>query len=337
MIKDILKKLDNKNDLAKEEMQTAVESIMTGKVDDDDIETFLLALNEKGIKEPEITAAASVMRNKSLKFNIGDGTNIDTCGTGGTGLHTFNCSTASSFVAAAGGASITKHGNKAISSKSGSADFLTEAGADITHDREKLIKVFDQVGFVFLFAPLHHQSMKYVMPARQRIGQKTIFNLLGPHTNPCGAKRQVIGVYDKKLLNTFSTVAKNLDMEHVMVVHGDDGLDEISISGPTQISEYKNYKIKEYTISPQEFGIATSPFEEISAQSSEQSLRMVQEAFSGEQSAVQDMIALNAGAGLYIARKVDSISDGVELAFTLMNNGKAADKLAAYVRVSNSQ
>ena len=336
MIKDILKKLDNKNDLAKEEMQKAVESIMTGKVDDDDIETFLLALNEKGIKEPEITAAASVMRNKSLKFNIGDGTHIDTCGTGGTGLHTFNCSTASSFVAAAGGASITKHGNKAISSKSGSADFLTEAGADITHDREKLIKVFDQVGFVFLFAPLHHQSMKYVMPARQRIGQKTIFNLLGPHTNPCGAKRQVIGVYDKKLLNTFSTVAKNLDMEHVMVVHGDDGLDEISISGPTQISEYKNYKIKEYTISPQEFGIATSPFEEISAQSSEQSLRMVQEAFSGEQSAVQDMIALNAGAGLYIARKVDSISDGVELAFTLMNNGKAADKLAAYVRVSNS-
>ena len=336
MIKDILKKLDNKNDLAKEEMQTAVESIMTGKVDDDDIETFLLALNEKGIKEPEITAAASVMRDKSLKFNIGDGTHIDTCGTGGTGLHTFNCSTASSFVAAAGGASITKHGNKAISSKSGSADFLTEAGADITHDREKLIKVFDQVGFVFLFAPLHHQSMKYVMPARQRIGQKTIFNLLGPHTNPCGAKRQIIGVYDKKLLNTFSTVAKNLEMEHVMVVHGDDGLDEISISGPTQISEYKNYKIEEYTISPQEFGITTSPFEEISAQSSEQSLRMVQEAFSGEQSAVQDMIALNAGAGLYIARKVDSISDGVELAFTLMNNGKAADKLAAYVRVSNS-
>ena len=336
MIKDILKKLDNKNDLAKEEMQKAVESIMTGKIDDDDIETFLLALNKKGIKEPEITAAASVMRNKSLKFNIGDGTHIDTCGTGGTGLHTFNCSTASSFVAAAGGASITKHGNKAISSKSGSADFLTEAGADISHDREKLIKVFDQVGFVFLFAPLHHQSMKYVMPARQRIGQKTIFNLLGPHTNPCGAKRQVIGVYDKKLLNTFSTVAKNLDMEHVMVVHGDDGLDEISISGPTQISEYKNYKIKEYTISPQQFGIATSPFEEISAQSSEQSLRMVQEAFSGEQSAVQDMIALNAGAGLYIARKVDSISDGVELAFTLMNNGKAADKLAAYVRVSNS-
>ena len=336
MIKEILEKLALKNDLTKEEMQSAVESIMTGKVDYNDIETFLIALNEKGVKEPEITAAAMVMKDKSLKFDIGDGTHIDTCGTGGTGLHTFNCSTASSFVAAAGGASITKHGNKAISSKSGSADFLTEAGADISHDREKLVKVFDQVGFIFLFAPLHHQSMKYVMPARQRIGEKTIFNLLGPHTNPCGAKRQIIGVYNKSLLNTFSTVAKNLDMEHVMVVHGDDGLDEISISGLTNISEYKNYKIKEYTISPQDFGISISPFDEISAQSSEESLRMVREAFSGERSAVQDMIALNAGAGLYIARKVDSISDGIELAYTLMNNGKAADKLAAYVRVSNS-
>ena len=335
MIEDILIKLKDKKDLQSEEMQSVVESIMTGEVEDNDIETFLLALNEKGVKEPEITAAASVMRDKSLKFDIGDGTHIDTCGTGGTGLHTFNCSTASSFVAAAGGASITKHGNKAISSKSGSADFLTAAGADISHDREKLIKVFEEVGFIFLFAPLHHQSMKYVMPARQRIGQKTIFNLLGPHTNPCGARRQVIGVYDSKLLKTFSTVAKNLDMDHVMVVHGDDGLDEISITGPTQISELKNNKIDEYSISPSDFGLSNCNFDEITAQTPEESLQLVRAAFSGEKSAVQDMIALNAGAGLYIARKVDSIADGVELAFTLMNNDKAADKLAAYVRVSN--
>ena len=335
MIEDILIKLKDKKDLQSEEMQSVVESIMTGEVEDNDIETFLLALNEKGVKEPEITAAASVMRDKSLKFDIGDGTHIDTCGTGGTGLHTFNCSTASSFVAAAGGASITKHGNKAISSKSGSADFLTAAGADISHDREKLIKVFEEVGFIFLFAPLHHQSMKYVMPARQRIGQKTIFNLLGPHTNPCGARRQVIGVYDSKLLKTFSTVAKNLDMDHVMVVHGDDGLDEISITGPTQISELKNNKIDEYSISPSDFGLSNCNFDEITAQTPEESLQLVRAAFSGEKSGVQDMIALNAGAGLYIARKVDSIADGVELAFTLMNNGKAADKLAAYVRVSN--
>ena len=335
MIKDILTKLSQEQDLSYEEMQDVVNSIMSGEEEDVDIENFLLSLNKKGIKEPEITAAATVMREKSLKFDIGDGTHIDTCGTGGTGLHTFNCSTASSFVAAAGGASITKHGNKAISSKSGSADFLTEAGADITHDRNKLLNVFNQVGFIFLFAPLHHASMKYVMPARQRIGKKTIFNLLGPHTNPCGARRQIIGVYDKSLLNIFSKVARNLDMEHVMVVHGEDGLDEISITGPTHISEYKDYKINEYSICPEDFEIAPASFDEIAAQSSEESLRMVKEAFAGEKSAVQDMIALNAGAALYIARKVDSIGDGVELSYNLMNNGRAADKLAAYVRVSN--
>lgn len=335
MIKDILTKLSQEQDLSYEEMQDVVNSIMSGEEEDVDIENFLLSLNKKGIKEPEITAAATVMREKSLKFDIGDGTHIDTCGTGGTGLHTFNCSTASSFVAAAGGASITKHGNKAISSKSGSADFLTEAGADITHDRNKLLNVFNQVGFIFLFAPLHHASMKYVMPARQRIGKKTIFNLLGPHTNPCGARRQIIGVYDKSLLSIFSKVARNLDMEHVMVVHGEDGLDEISITGPTHISEYKDYKINEYSICPEDFGVASASFDEIAAQSSEESLRMVKEAFAGEKSAVQDMIALNAGAALYIARKVDSISDGVELSYNLMNNGRAADKLAAYVRVSN--
>ncbi len=335
MIKDILTKLSQEQDLSYEEMQDVVNSIMSGEEEDVDIENFLIGLNKKGIKEPEITAAATVMREKSLKFDIGDGTHIDTCGTGGTGLHTFNCSTASSFVAAAGGASITKHGNKAISSKSGSADFLTEAGADITHDRNKLLNVFNQVGFIFLFAPLHHASMKYVMPARQRIGKKTIFNLLGPHTNPCGARRQIIGVYDKSLLSIFSKVARNLDMEHVMVVHGEDGLDEISITGPTHISEYKDYKINEYSICPEDFGVASASFDEIAAQSSEESLRMVKEAFAGEKSAVQDMIALNAGAALYIARKVDSIGDGVELSYNLMNNGRAADKLAAYVRVSN--
>ena len=335
MIKDILTKLSQEQDLSYEEMQDVVNSIMSGEEEDVDIENFLLSLNKKGIKEPEITAAATVMREKSLKFDIGDGTHIDTCGTGGTGLHTFNCSTASSFVAAAGGASITKHGNKAISSKSGSADFLTEAGADITHDRNKLLNVFNQVGFIFLFAPLHHASMKYVMPARQRIGKKTIFNLLGPHTNPCGARRQIIGVYDKSLLSIFSKVARNLDMEHVMVVHGEDGLDVISITGPTHISEYKDYKINEYSICPEDFGVTSASFDEIAAQSSEESLRMVKEAFAGEKSAVQDMIALNAGAALYIARKVDSIGDGVELSYNLMNNGRAADKLAAYVRVSN--
>tara|TARA_Y100001968_G_scaffold218272_1_gene200931 strand:- start:179 stop:1189 length:1011 start_codon:yes stop_codon:yes gene_type:complete len=335
-MKEVLKKIEDKIDLSLDEMKEAINLIMSGEASDSDIESFLVGLNKKGISKNEIAGAASVMKEKSLKFSIGEGKNIDTCGTGGTGLHTFNCSTASSFVAAAGGAKITKHGNKAISSKSGSADFLTEAGADIGHDRDKLQSIFDKVGFIFLFAPLHHEAMKHVMPVRQRIAEKTIFNLLGPHTNPCNAKKQIIGVYDKKLLNTFSEVSKSLGMDHVLVVHGSDGLDEITITGDTLVSELNNHKISEYTISPKQFGLSNSSLEEIYANSAEDSLMLVNEAFAGEKSAVQDMIAMNSGAALYIASVVNSIGDGIELSYELMDNGKAADKLAAYVRISNT-
>ena len=336
MIQEFIEQLENKEDLDFHSMQSAIELIMTGEVDDSFIEKFLLALNEKGISEKEITAAANVMKDKSLTFDIGNGNHIDTCGTGGSGLHTFNCSTASAFVAAAGGASVTKHGNKGVSSKSGSADLLIAAGADIAHEREKLETIFNRVGFVFLFAPLHHQSMKYVMAARQKIGKKTLFNLLGPHTNPCGAKRQILGVYEKNLVKSFASVAKNLSMDHVLIVHGFDGLDEITITDSTYVAELKDNSITEYQISPKDFGLNLGKLSEISAQSPDDSLQLIREAFSGDQSAVQDMIALNAGAALYLARVVNSIADGVELSFELMNNGMAADKLASYVRVSNS-
>jgi len=334
-MKSIINKIQGHIDLSFDEMQLAMNEIMTGNIDDLEIEKFLLALNEKGPSEEEITAAASVMKEKSLKFKIGDGNQIDTCGTGGSGIHTFNCSTASSFVAAAGGASVTKHGNKAVSSKSGSADFLMIAGADISHDREKLLNVFNKVGFVFLYAPLHHSSMRFVMPARQRIAQKTIFNLLGPHTNPCGAKKQIIGVYNKSLLKTFSSVSKNLEMEHVLVVHGEDGLDEITISGKTYISELKNGEIMNYEISPKDFSLKNRPLAEITANSPSESLELVKGAFSGKSSAVQDMIALNSAASLYLSRQSNSISEGVEQAFALMNDGSAMNKLNAYVRESN--
>lgn len=336
MIQEFIEQLENKEDLDFHSMQSAIELIMTGGVDDSFIERFLLALNEKGISAKEITAAANVMKDKSLTFDIGNGDHIDTCGTGGSGLYTFNCSTASAFVAAAGGASVTKHGNKAISSKSGSADLLIAAGADIAHEREKLETIFNRVGFVFLFAPLHHQSMKYVMPARQKIGKKTLFNLLGPHTNPCGAKKQILGVYEKDLVKSFASVAKNLSMDHVLIVHGFDGLDEITITDSTYVAELKDNSITEYQISPKDFGLNLGELSEISAQSPDDSLQLIREAFSGDQSAVQDMIALNAGAALYLAKIVNSIADGIELSFELMNNGMAADKLASYVRVSNS-
>ena len=334
-MKEYLQKINNGQDLLLDEMKSAINQIMSGTVSDADIESFLTGLNNKGISENEITGAAIVMKQKSLKIDVNCKENIDTCGTGGTGIHTFNCSTASAFVAAAGGAKITKHGNKAISSKSGSADFLTQAGADIGHDREKLGFIFENVGFIFLFAPLHHEAMKYVMPVRQKISEKTIFNLLGPHTNPCNAKKQIIGVYDEKLLKTFCRVSKNLEMEHVMIVHGSDGLDEITITGRTSIVELKDNNINEFNISPKDFGLSLATLDDIYAKSSEDSLRLVEQAFAGEKSPVQDMIALNSGAALYISGVVDSIGDGVDQSFKLMNNGEAQAKLASYVEISN--
>ena len=334
-MKEYLQKINNGQDLLLDEMKSAINQIMSGTVSDADIESFLTGLNNKGISENEITGAAVVMKQKSLKIDVNCKENIDTCGTGGTGIHTFNCSTASAFVAAAGGAKITKHGNKAISSKSGSADFLTQAGADIGHDREKLGFIFENVGFIFLFAPLHHEAMKYVMPVRQKISEKTIFNLLGPHTNPCNAKKQIIGVYDEKLVKTFCNVSKNLEMEHVMIVHGSDGLDEITITGRTSIVELKDNNINEFNISPKDFGLSLATLDDIYAKSSEDSLRLVEQAFAGEKSPVQDMIALNSGAALYISGVVDSIGDGVDQSFKLMNNGEAQAKLASYVEISN--
>ena len=334
-MKEYLQKINNGQDLLLDEMKSAINQIMSGTVSDADIESFLTGLNNKGISENEITGAAIVMKQKSLKIDVNCKENIDTCGTGGTGIHTFNCSTASAFVAAAGGAKITKHGNKAISSKSGSADFLTQAGADIGHDREKLGFIFENVGFIFLFAPLHHEAMKYVMPVRKKISEKTIFNLLGPHTNPCNAKKQIIGVYDEKLLKTFCNVSKNLEMEHVMIVHGSDGLDEITITGRTSIVELKDNNINEFNISPKDFGLSLATLDDIYAKSSEDSLRLVEQAFAGEKSPVQDMIALNSGAALYISGVVDSIGDGVDQSFKLMNNGEAQAKLASYVEISN--
>ena len=334
-MKEYLQKINNGQDLLLDEMKSAINQIMSGTVSDADIESFLTGLNNKGISENEITGAAVVMKQKSLKIDVNCKENIDTCGTGCTGIHTFNCSTASAFVAAAGGAKITKHGNKAISSKSGSADFLTQAGADIGHDREKLGFIFENVGFIFLFAPLHHEAMKYVMPVRQKISEKTIFNLLGPHTNPCNAKKQIIGVYDEKLLKTFCNVSKNLEMEHVMIVHGSDGLDEITITGRTSIVELKDNNINEFNISPKDFGLSLATLDDIYAKSSEDSLRLVEQAFAGEKSPVQDMIALNSGAALYISGVVDSIGDGVDQSFKLMNNGEAQAKLASYVEISN--
>ena len=335
-IEDIIAQLEAQSDLSHQEMFGIFEAIMSGELHDEQIQKFLLAMNAKGPSLTEITVAAQVMRDRALKFDLGDGSHIDTCGTGGTGLHIFNCSTASAFVAAACGAKVTKHGNKSISSKTGSADFLLEAGADISHDRSLLESIFEETGFIFLFAPLHHSSMRYVMPARQKIGKKTIFNLLGPHTNPCSARKQLIGVYKRSLVETFSSVARELEMEHVIVVHGNDGLDEISITDDSFVSELKDGKIKNYQVSPKDFGLSYGKFESIKASSPQESFEKVSSAFTGSKGSVQDMIAINSAAALMLSGIVESLKDGVELSMSAMNEGLAQSKLESYVKMSNN-
>ena len=329
MIKEFIDQLEKKEDLDFHSMQSAIEFIMTGEVDDLSIEKFLLALNEKGISEKEITAAAIVMKDKSLTFNIGNGDHIDTCGTGGSGLNTFNCSTASSFVAAAGGALVAKHGNKAVSSKSGSADLLIAAGADITHDREKIETIFDRVGFVFLFAPLHHQSMKYVMPARQKIGKKTLFNLLGPHTNPCGAKKQILGVYDKELVKSFAAVAKNLSMEHVLIVHGFDGLDEITLSQNTYVCELKNKKITNYYFDPRDIGYDYIALDDIKGGDPKYNAECFMKMINGDYNQFQKIVEINAGAAIYLSGKANNIKEGALIAEKSIYEGKTKEFISS--------
>ena len=334
MIENLNTKLDSHENLTDEEMTHAINLMMEGEIEQHLIEHFLLKLNKKGITVREISSAAKVMREKSLKFDLKDRNIIDTCGTGGTGLHIFNCSTASAIVATAAGAKVSKHGNRGISSKSGSADFLVEAGANINHEREQLAEIFNKVGFVFLFAPLHHLSMKHVMPARQNLATKTIFNLLGPHTNPSNAKKQIIGVYEKSLVEKFVNVSNSLGMHRVMIVHGDDGLDEITITGDSHVAELNQGKFSTYEINPKHFGIETASIEQIVADSPKTSLQMVLDAFNGSKTPVQDMIALNAGSALYISGIAKGIEDGIDLAFATMNSGKALETLDMYVAAS---
>ena len=334
MIENLNTKLDSQENLTDEEMTHAINLMMEGEIEQHLIEHFLLKLNKKGITVREISSAAKVMREKSLKFDLKDSNIIDTCGTGGTGLHIFNCSTASAIVATAAGAKVSKHGNRGISSKSGSADFLVEAGANINHEREQLAEIFNKVGFVFLFAPLHHLSMKHVMPARQNLATKTIFNLLGPHTNPSNAKKQIIGVYEKSLVEKFVNVSNSLGMHRVMIVHGDDGLDEITITGDSHVAELNQGKFSTYEINPKHFGIETASIEQIVADSPKTSLQMVLDAFNGSKTPVQDMIALNAGSALYISGIAKDIEDGIDLAFATMNSGKALETLDMYVAAS---
>jgi anthranilate phosphoribosyltransferase len=291
----------------------------------------------KGETIEEITASAKVMRALATSVELSSNDYlVDTCGTGGDGLGLFNISTASAFVVAAAGGKVAKHGNRSISSKSGSADVLEAAGINLNISPELISQCIEEIGLGFMFAPAHHSAMKHAIGPRKELAVRTIFNVLGPLTNPAKAPNQIMGVYDKSLVEPIANVLKGLNSRHVMVVHSEDGLDEFSIANTTYVAELKDNNISTYTVHPGDFGLEEGNLDSIKAENAEQSLALINEAFSGKKGVARDIIALNAGAAIYVSGLVSSFDEGVTQANQILSDGSAQDKLDAYILASNS-
>ena len=320
-----------KKNLSGDEMLLVMRLIMTGEATDAQIGGFLVGLRMKGETVEEITAAATVMRELATPVNVDKTNLVDLCGTGGSGSNKFNVSTAAVFVAAAAGARVAKHGNRGASSKSGSADLLEEAGANIMLSPEQVERCIDTTGVGFLFALNHHSAMKHAIGPRKEMVARTVFNLLGPLTNPANATRQVLGVYDARWLRPVAEVLQALGSEHVMVVHSEDGLDEISVSAKTLVVELKSGEIKEYTIEPEDFGFEKTDLKELVIGNSAESLTMVQQALSGVNIGAMNIVALNAGAAIYVSGQCASLKAGVEMAQDAIGSGLATEKMHDFV------
>ena len=321
----------NGDSLTKGEMNSVMRLIMTGEATDAQIGGFLIGLRLKGETVDEIVGAAEVMRELASKVQVNDAGLVDTCGTGGSGVNKFNVSTASAFVAAAAGVRIAKHGNRAASSKSGSADLLEAAGANIMLPSDQVGRCIDSVGVGFLFALNHHAAMRHAIGPRREMTVRTVFNMLGPLTNPAGAKRQLLGVYDRALVRPVAEVLRALGSVHVMVVHSADGLDEISIAAETAVAELKSGSIAEYVISPEDFSLGRGSLDSLKADSATESLGMVKAALSGEFEAAGDMVALNAGAAVYVSGQAIDLVSGVRMAQDAIGSGLATEKMKEFV------
>jgi anthranilate phosphoribosyltransferase len=322
-------------DLSHVDILAIMQQVMGGELTPAQIAGLVIALRQKGESVDEITAAATVMRELSTKVEISDSRHlIDTCGTGGDGIQTFNVSTCAAFVAAAAGAKVAKHGGRSVSSTCGSADVLEALGVNVNLTPEQVAKCVDEIGIGFMFAPNHHSAMKHVAPVRRELGVRTIFNLLGPLTNPASAKRQVMGVFSKYLTLKLAKVLQNLGSEHVLVVHGADGMDEISFTGDTFVAELKDGKISEYTLNPAQFGLKIHALKSIRVENSEQSKAMILDVLHGKfsvgkQSAARDIVLLNAGAAIYTAGLQANIHAGIEHAAKVIDSGAALAKFEA--------
>ena len=336
-INQAIKAVIEKKHLNESGMLDVMNSIMTGQTTDAQIGAFLVGLSMKGETIEEITASAKVMRSLATPVEIKSNKYlVDTCGTGGDGLGLFNISTASAFVVAAAGGKVAKHGNRSISSKSGSADVLESAGVNLNLSPSLISDCIMQIGVGFMFAPAHHSAMKHAIGPRKELAVRTIFNVLGPLTKPAKAPNQIMGVYDKSLVEPIANVLKGLNSRHVMVVHSEDGLDEFSIANKTYVAELKDNNISTYTVHPHDFGFEVGSIDSIKAENADQSLALINEAFSGKKGVARDIIALNAGAAIYVSGLVNSLIEGIQKANQVLSNGSAKDKLDAYIHASNS-
>ncbi len=330
------RKLAAGQNLERDQMSAVMSLIMSGQATDAQIACFLTALMIKGETVDEITGAATIMRDLSAKVSTRSDRIVDSVGTGGDGARLFNVSTASALVACAAGATVAKHGNRAATGNSGSADVLEAAGVNIAISPEQVGQCIDQCGIGFLFAPTHHSAMRFAIGPRKEIGIRTIFNLLGPLTNPANARYQLAGVFSQSWIRPMAEVYAQLGSTHTLVVSSDDGLDEISIAASTRVTEFRDGSYIEYEISPEQFGIRKSSLDAITVSDSGQSLTLIQQALSGQRGPTFDIVALNAGATIYAADLADSMLDGVEQARAILSNGDGLDKLNDLIRVSNS-
>ena len=331
-----IKAVTEKKDLTRDEMTQVMNLIMTGQASDSQIGGFLIGLRMKGETIDEVTAAASVMRELSTKVVAPDKHLVDTCGTGGDSSGSFNISTASVFVAAAAGAHVAKHGNRSVSSKSGSADVLETAGVNLDITPQQVSDCIKNVGAGFLFAIKHHGAMKHAIGPRKEMAVRTIFNVLGPLTNPASAPNQVIGVFSKDWVEPLAQVLKKLGSHHVMVVHADDGMDEISIASATSVAELKNGEITTYRIQPEDFSMHRAELLSIKAKDSDDSLKIIKSVLDNQDGAAKDIVCLNAGAAIYVSGLTDSLAAGIEKAKAVIANGKAKEKFEALVNYSNN-
>lgn len=304
-------------------MSAVMNQIMDGEATPAQIGGLLMALKLNGETVEQITEAAKVMRERAIKVDVNKAHLIDTCGTGGDGIGIFNVSTAGAFIAAAAGARVAKHGNRSVSSSTGSADVLEAAGFNLSLDAEQVAACIEKFNIGFLFAPAHHGATKYAVAPRKELAVRTMFNLLGPLTNPAETPYQVMGIFDRKWVKTAASVLKELGAAHVMVVHSADGMDEISLAAPTHVAELKNGTITEYDIEPEQFAINTQSVNSLVVENAAQSLSLIQQALTGQTGPAADILALNAGAAIYVAGKAEDIQSGVKKAQQIMRDGSA--------------